>query len=193
MDNLLSFAESNYDIEDWIPIVEPFDEHPRLEARGPFHNHRNQIEGKTDALTQDTLDYFSNGELDRLENPEQNYQLEVFYDIEKISGQVAAWLSPEIRQEGKMLEGDLSFETDIEGAPVTEGRKQIVEEYRTPYLHTNEDLGTEENMTLAFIQVPEGYNPDTLKETVQAIVNIYNEAQRLEDTLAETIREYEIQ
>lgn len=193
MDTLLSFAESDYDIEDWIPVVEPFDEHPRLEARGPFHNHRNQIKGKTDTLTQDILDYFSNGELDRLKNPEQNYQLEVFYNIENISGEFAAWFSPEIRQEGNMLEGDLIFETDIDGPPVAEGRKQIVEEYRKPYLQANEDLGVGENVTLANIQVPENYDPDTLKETVQAIVNIYDEAQRLEDTLAETIREYETQ
>lgn len=193
MDTLLSFAESDYDIEDWIPVVEPFDEHPRLEARGPFENHRNQIKGNTNRFAQDKLDYFSDGELERLKNPEQNYQLEVFYNIENVSGEVSAWFSPEIRQEGNMLEGDLIFETDIDGPPVAEGQKRIIEEYRTPYLQTNEDLGVEENVTLAFVQVPENYDPDTLKGTVQAIVNIYDEAQRLEDTLAETITEYEIQ
>jgi hypothetical protein len=193
MGTLFSFAESDYDIEDWIPVVEPFDEHPRLEARGSFHNYRNQIRGDTENITQEVLDYFSDEELDRLKNPGQHYHLELSYNVENTSGGIVAWCSPEIRQEGKMLEGDINFQTNIHGPPVAEARKQIVDEYRTPYLQTNKDLDVEENVRLAEIQIPENYDPATLKDTVQSIVNIYDETQRLENTLEETIREYEPQ
>jgi len=193
MGTLFSFAESDYDIEDWIPVVEPFDEHPRVEATGPFHNYRNQIRGDTENITQEILDYLSDEELDRLKNPGQEYHLELSYNIENTSGGIVAWCSPEIRQEGKMLEGDINFQTNIEGPPVAEARKQIVEVYRTPYLQTNEDLDAEENVRLAEIQIPANYDLATLKDTVQSIVNIYDETQRLEVTLEETIREYEPQ
>jgi hypothetical protein len=193
MGTLSSFAESDYDIEDWIPVVEPFDEHPRLEATGPFHNYRNQIRGDTKNFTQEVLDYLSDEELDRLKNPGQKHYLELSYNIENTSGGIVAWCSPEIRQEGRMLEGDINFQTNIEGPPVAEARKQIVDEHRTQYLQTSEDLDVDENVRLAEIQIPENYDPAALKDTVQSIVNIYDETQRLENTLEETIREYEPQ
>jgi hypothetical protein len=92
-----------------------------------------------------------------------------------------------------MLEGDINFQTNIEGPPVAEARKQIVDEHRTQYLQTNEDLDGEENVRIAEIRIPENYDPAALKDTVQSIVNIYDETQRLENNLEETIREYEPQ
>lgn len=187
---MTSFAKSDYNIEDWIPVIEPFDNHPRLEPRSPFHNHRDQIKGSTDVFSQDILDKLNDRELDRLDNPEQNHELELFYTVEDVSGEIEAWCSTEYRQEGNMLEGLLTFETRINGLPIAEKQEQLVEENNTPYLRTNPDMEPGDHVTLAYIEVPENYEPSTLQETVQATVDIYDEVHRLEKALEKTTREY---
>ena len=192
MSALPSFAESDYDIEDWIPIADSFDEHPRLEPRGAFENHADTIRGDVDSLSRDLLSEVDERELDQLENPDQSHEMELFYNVSDTSGEVATWYSPSARAEGNMLEGVLTYPSGVTGLPVAEVQKTIVDEYSTPYIQTNEDLGVEDDVTLASLRVPENYDPETLEDTVQAIVNIYDETARFDDTVTEAVENYEI-
>lgn len=189
---LTSFAESDYNIEDWIPIAEKFDENPRLESIGAFENHADTIRGHVDSISTDILSEVDNGELEQLENPDQSNELELFYNLSDTSGEVATWCSTSARAEGNMLEGELTYPSSITGLPIAETQKTIVEEHSTPYIQTNEDLGVEDNVRLASLRVPENYDPETLEDTVQAIVNIYDETERLDDTVTEAVENYEI-
>jgi len=189
---LPSFAESDYDIEDWIPVAETFDEHSRVQPRGAFENHADAIRGDVDSLPDDISGELDDRDLEQIENPEQLYEMEMFYDVADTSGEINTWYSPSKRQEGDILEGILTFAADVEGRPVSQVHQKIVEEYSTPYLQANKDTGVEGNATLASIQIPENYNPETLEDTIQAIVNIYDEAERFDDTITETVENYEI-
>jgi len=194
-----SFADSGYSVEDWAPVLKPFDEHEEIEARWFSDSedidwsYQEFLKGDTSQIPEEALEQTDDEVVQELLKPESRNGMNTGYDAGS-QGVISQRFSPYLRDKGVMLEGHIEFDSNLAGSTIAEVQTQIVEQHATPYIQANENLENEGDNTpaLAFLEVPENYDPETLADTVQSIVDIYQEASRFEEKIENTVENYEI-
>ena len=190
---ILMEAEGDYSDEDWIPLISNFDNNDDLKYDGQFESGEDLIRSLAEEEINvedpdNTLRSMNErGGFDTMEDYPSG---QIFYEEAKTGAEVLLKYNPPKDHDG-FAEGHLKFHAGVKGPAIGRTWAQMVEENGTEYMTVPAGSGGGVGDTVCWLHIPENYDQRKLDDTIDAVVDLARNVERLDNELVGTVEDFE--